>query len=292
MRFKLNQAPRWALATCVAAVLSACGGGGGSPSNAALPGGSGPTVGATSPAGLLVATFIDAPVAGLEYSANSASGVTDDLGNFEYAQGETVTFSVGNVVLGSAKPDGDVVRPVHLVAGASSDTDVRVTRILQTLQSLDDNADPEDGIRISRATREHMRSSTSGAVHLDDSTTTDDEVEQTLPAGTFTVTPDEAVQHADRHKDDASNANQGYTPPAASTAPVAQPLTTNGRLLASNCFQCHGTGGTGGFDRIRGGEAGEVFEYTGRVAASSIMAAHAQGFTRAQLDAIVSYLNQ
>ena len=65
-----------------------------------------------------------------------------------------------------------------------------------------------------------------------------------------------------------------------------------GRLLASNCFQCHGTLGRGGFDNIRGGEAGEVREYLGKTASADIMAAHAQGYTPAQLDAIVKYLNQ
>ena len=65
-----------------------------------------------------------------------------------------------------------------------------------------------------------------------------------------------------------------------------------GQLLASNCFQCHGTLGRGGFDNIRGGEAGEVREYLGKTASADIMAAHAQGYTPAQLDAIVKYLNQ
>lgn len=64
------------------------------------------------------------------------------------------------------------------------------------------------------------------------------------------------------------------------------------RLLASNGFQCHGTLGRGGFDNIRGGEAGEVREYLGKTASADIMAAHAQGYTPAQLDAIVKYLNQ
>ncbi len=71
-----------------------------------------------------------------------------------------------------------------------------------------------------------------------------------------------------------------------------QPTNTAGRLLASNCFQCHGTGGVGGFDNIRGKEAAEVREYMSKQANSSIMAAHAQGFTTAQLNAIISYLQQ
>lgn len=71
-----------------------------------------------------------------------------------------------------------------------------------------------------------------------------------------------------------------------------QPTNTAGRLLASNCFQCHGTGGVGGFDNIRGKEASEVREYLTQSANSSIMAAHAQGYTAAQLNSIISYLQQ
>ena len=73
---------------------------------------------------------------------------------------------------------------------------------------------------------------------------------------------------------------------------LTQPTNTTGRLLASNCFQCHGTGGVGGFDRIRGGNATEIREYLSRSANSSIMAAHAQGYTTAQLNAIITYLQQ
>lgn len=71
-----------------------------------------------------------------------------------------------------------------------------------------------------------------------------------------------------------------------------QPASSAGRLLASNCFQCHGTGGKGGFEAIQGHEAAEIREYLGRSANSSIMAAHAQGYTSAQLDAIIAYLQQ
>ena len=72
---------------------------------------------------------------------------------------------------------------------------------------------------------------------------------------------------------------------------VSQPSNTAGRLLASNCFQCHGTGGNGGFEKIRG-DASEVKEYLGKVANRDIMTAHAQGYTIAQLDAIIAYLQQ
>lgn len=84
------------------------------------------------------------------------------------------------------------------------------------------------------------------------------------------------------------------SPPTASMSRtvVTQPASSEGRLLASNCFQCHGTNGTGGFERITGGEAGEVREYRYEIATKDIMAAHAQGYTNAQLTALVNYLNK
>ncbi len=81
------------------------------------------------------------------------------------------------------------------------------------------------------------------------------------------------------------------TPSPAATL-VAQPPSTEGRLLASNCFQCHGTLGTGGFENIRGGEAREVLEYMTQNASRDIMAAHAQGYTPEQLQKIIAYLQQ
>lgn len=70
-------------------------------------------------------------------------------------------------------------------------------------------------------------------------------------------------------------------------------IDSPGRLLASNCFQCHGTGGTGGFDKIRGGEAEEIREYRDlarKPARQDIMAAHAQGYTDAQIALILQNL--
>jgi cytochrome c553 len=67
---------------------------------------------------------------------------------------------------------------------------------------------------------------------------------------------------------------------------------TSGRLLASNCYQCHGTYGSGGFDKImgKGDLLGEMREYAASTNTNDIMAAHTQGYTDAQLQAIASYL--
>jgi len=70
---------------------------------------------------------------------------------------------------------------------------------------------------------------------------------------------------------------------------------TEGRLLASNCFQCHGTNGSGGFEALLGETEAEIFnelaEYaSGQEDADGIMAAHTRGYTEAQLRAIAKYL--
>lgn len=80
--------------------------------------------------------------------------------------------------------------------------------------------------------------------------------------------------------------------PTPTPTPITGPgISNQGRLLASNCFQCHGTNGSGGFERIAG-EAGEIREFRSKIASKDIMAAHAQGYTDAQIEALVSYLNQ
>lgn len=50
--------------------------------------------------------------------------------------------------------------------------------------------------------------------------------------------------------------------------------------------------GTGGFESIRGSDAKDVLKYLTKTANKDIMAAHAQGYTRTQLQSIVAYLQQ
>jgi hypothetical protein len=274
-RRPIDRAIPW-LCVALAGTLAACGGGSATP---------------TAPASSQVATFIDAHVEGLAFRSASHSGLTDQNGNFLYVPGETVSFSIGNMVLGSVAPTGNKVTPVQLVPGASDANDPRVTRILRTLQSLDTDDDLGNGIQISAWAREVA--SSRPTVRLDDGKTTDEEVEGRLSTGQYTRTEEEARSHYRDHKDDESNEKKGYDGSGSGTDnPVAQPVNTSGRLLASNCFQCHGTLGRGGFDSIRGGDAEEVLDYLSKPASSDIMAAHAQGYTRAQLQLIVSYLKQ
>ena len=71
----------------------------------------------------------------------------------------------------------------------------------------------------------------------------------------------------------------------------------NGRLLASNCFQCHGTNGKGpGFERLSGESASEIYkelkEFQSGKEGNGIMAKHALGYTEAQLRALADWLSR
>lgn len=76
------------------------------------------------------------------------------------------------------------------------------------------------------------------------------------------------------------------------TATSVQSVTTvpTGRLLASNCFQCHGTDGQGGFESLAGDSAAELFkEIKEEQRKNDIMGVHARGYTDAQIQAVAQY---
>ena len=82
---------------------------------------------------------------------------------------------------------------------------------------------------------------------------------------------------------------------SAASAQTATPPA--GRLLASNCFQCHGTNGAGpGFDTIAGKSVDEIYnnlrEMKSETPGNDIMKAHARGYTDEQLRQISAYLSQ
>lgn len=82
----------------------------------------------------------------------------------------------------------------------------------------------------------------------------------------------------------------------AVTVNAAATSSVEGRLLASNCFQCHGTNGSGGFDKLAGSTEADIYDHLRKFALgldepSGIMAAHAMGYSDAQLRSIAKYLS-
>ena len=81
--------------------------------------------------------------------------------------------------------------------------------------------------------------------------------------------------------------------PGAALAQVAG-TPPAGRLLASNCFQCHGTNGraVSGFEKLAGMSASELKEELGEMKMENeggIMGVHAAAYTDAQIAAMASY---
>ena len=117
-----------------AALLSACGG--------SSSGGGGPT-----------GVFLDSAVEGLDYIATGgATGRTNVDGRFAYGNGQSVTFYVGDLIIGVA-PGQAIVTPVDLVNTAMDETDEAVTNIARFLLTLDLDQNPDNGIEIDEVVR-------------------------------------------------------------------------------------------------------------------------------------------
>lgn len=90
----------------------------------------------------LQGVFIDSPVAGIRYTTTSFTAddqYTDAQGVFNYAQGDTVTFYLGNRILGSATAQASV-SPLDL-ANASDFENTLAINIARLLQTLDSDSD-------------------------------------------------------------------------------------------------------------------------------------------------------
>ena len=147
----------WLALVGAGALVTACGGGSGGGGGWAFPvagngsGGSGGGTSAPPPAAQSkTGTFLDSAVEGLDYTAGgSAKASTNANGEFTCNDGETVAFSAGALVLGSAAC-GTSITPLNLAGGTDVKADAVVNRLL-ALQSFDEDRDPSNGIRLTPA---------------------------------------------------------------------------------------------------------------------------------------------
>jgi hypothetical protein len=110
-------------------------------------GGGGVTVNETAAgSGAKIGQLVDSPVANIGYRTESRSGYTNANGEFEYEEGENVTFFMGDTVFPSSttKP---LVTPLDL-AGSDNILDPTTINIIRLLQSLDDDGNADNGIII------------------------------------------------------------------------------------------------------------------------------------------------
>ena len=124
---------------CLAALLSACGGGSGGTTAGPAP--------TTSP--VSTGIFVDSPVGGISYTTATQSGKTNAKGEFSYMAGETITLSIGSIQLPAVLANATIT-PLDIAKTTDVNNQV-VSNILVFLQSLDEDGNPANGISISAA---------------------------------------------------------------------------------------------------------------------------------------------
>lgn len=108
------------------------------------------------------------------------------------------------------------------------------------------------------------------------------------PEGTETPRPSETPR--------STGTPEATRTPSGTATPTAPASSSAGRLLASNCFQCHGTDGhsVSGIDSIAGESVneiiGEMSEMSAGTIGNNIMKAHARAYTAEEIRLIAEYL--
>ncbi|GGC86555.1 carboxylesterase/lipase family protein [Halopseudomonas salina] len=100
-------------------------------------------------------TFVDSAVSGLDFQTEDGSGETNANGQFTYASGQTVSFAIGDLDLGSAV-GATILTPLDIVDGAPGANDQRVSNMLVLLQTLDADGNLNNGIQITEAIRDEV----------------------------------------------------------------------------------------------------------------------------------------
>lgn len=119
--------------------------------------------------------FVDSEVVNIAYRTETLSGFTDENGEFKFKDGETVTFMIGDIEL-PATDAKDLITPLD-IADTTNVNDTSVVNILRLLQTLDTDADPDNGITIADLAHDN-------AVGYDidfSSATFDDDIEALIP---------------------------------------------------------------------------------------------------------------
>lgn len=93
--------------------------------------------------------FLDSAVRGLSYVSGNLSGLTDQDGVYNYEEGGTITFRIGDIaIVTSDVPVKATMTPLDMVPDAQTYKDTTVTNILRFLQTIDNDLNPDNGIFI------------------------------------------------------------------------------------------------------------------------------------------------
>lgn len=134
----MYRSTKYGFTLTAAVLLAACGGGDNTPTNTNT---NTPPTNTNLRSGILT----DAPVGGVSYSTTPSgrTGTTDANGTYQFNDGDSVTFTLGTLTLGTVPATG-IVTPTELAGG----NDSKLLNLLVILQSLDLDGNPTNGITI------------------------------------------------------------------------------------------------------------------------------------------------
>ncbi|NKF52758.1 hypothetical protein G3R49_19565 [Shewanella sp. WXL01] len=90
--------------------------------------------------------FLDSAVIGIGYTTATQSGTTNENGEFNYVEGESVTFAIGDLTFPETSAK-EAVTPLD-IANTEDVTNNQVVNMARLLQTLDKDGDPSNGITI------------------------------------------------------------------------------------------------------------------------------------------------
>ncbi len=168
---------KWFLVSVAVVVLTACGGGGSSDSNIGII-----NTGVTN-----TGVFLDSAVEGIKYKTSSGlEGYTNAEGKYQFKDGDTVEFLIGNVQLASAKAE-----TLMTVFDLNNPDEVAIF-----LQSLDTDGNPNNGIQISTTTFIKLKNANFTIDEVDPESKSFNDKYASLMDNDFLVGKDEAQAHA------------------------------------------------------------------------------------------------
>eukprot|EP01022_Parablepharisma_sp_SALTPOND_P017389 TRINITY_DN27670_c0_g1_i1.p1 TRINITY_DN27670_c0_g1~~TRINITY_DN27670_c0_g1_i1.p1 ORF type:complete len:2846 (-),score=222.69 TRINITY_DN27670_c0_g1_i1:6612-14009(-) len=141
-------------------------------------------------------TIVDGIISNLAYETSSGiTGYTDESGGFRYNDGDSVTFKIGGIIIGTATAEDLSENMIFLqdLADVSRGdlTDEYVTNMAVFLQSLDSQGTTEDGLQIDDSAHEAFADNT-----LDLSSVSLQDVELELSMeGVVAIDEQEAMEH-------------------------------------------------------------------------------------------------
>ena len=146
-------------------LLSGCGGEGGSdtPTDTSTDTSTNTPIDTSTDTPTKTGYFIDSEVQGIDYICDEVNGTTLADGSFKYIEDRNITFSIGNVTLGTFDTKNinkdKVLLPTDLSNTTRDDTEnEKVVKIITLLQSLDDDQYPYNGITITDTTKQLLNS--------------------------------------------------------------------------------------------------------------------------------------